>query len=196
MYHAFFDFRAGLKQPLSVCEGHFQSLLNDIASVEQRLGLVREDQGDNVARWKSNSFDDISDDVLCDTAQKHNQWVRELYNYWASKPDGPETLSPEMAQQIWHALTFIRVPPRRWTADYYRHNMERLFDVMVTGERDGISFDVDTLTSEQAGQVVLLFSEFLDTHDIRLAVPDGLDFLADSYDYDSGDGVFTLDITG
>lgn len=177
MYHVYFDFSTGLKAPINTHEGDFQSTLNYIARVEQRLGLVRDERGENTPRWVRSNFDGVSDDVLCDTAREHNEWVRTMYNYWASKPGGPEVITPEMADKIWHALTFIRVEPRRWTASYYRDNMERLFDVMVKGERDGISFDLDPLTVKQAEQVVVLFSEFLDTHDVRLAVPDGYDFL-------------------
>jgi hypothetical protein len=179
MYSVYFDFSTGLKSSLNVYEGHFQAILNHVAAVEKGLGLIREDREDNTARWKRNSFEHFSDEGLCMAAMEHNQWVRDLYSYWASKPTGPEVLTPEMASQIWHALTFIRVPPRRWTADYYRDNMERLFDVMVTGARDGITLDVAVLTPAQAAQVVLLFSEFLDTKDIRLTLPHGWDYLVD-----------------
>ncbi|HEA67728.1 MAG TPA: hypothetical protein ENI07_13020 [Desulfobacterales bacterium] len=50
-------------------------------------------------------------------------------------------------------------------------------------ESDGITFDeIPPLTPEQAGQVIVLFSEYLDTADIRLEVPRGHNRLASSDD--------------
>ena len=177
MYHVFFILSMGLAETLNVKAGHHQAILNHVATVEQRLGLARKDE---VARWMPTDFTDIDDEVLCYEAQKHNEWVREVYHYWGSKPEGPELLTPEMAAEFWHALSFIRVPPRRWTEDYYEDQMTRVFDVMVKGEQDGVYFDADPISPRQAGQVIYLFSEFLDTHRLDLVVPHDYDYLTRS----------------
>lgn len=177
MYRAFFVLSQGLATELNVREGHYQDILKRIAIVEAALGLVAEQYKDNPPHWKHTKFENVSDAVLCNEALAHNAWVRRVYNYWASEPTGPEILTPEMAQGFWHALSFIRVPVARWTTDYYQHQMERLFDVMVKGERDGITFDNGVLTPQQAAQIILLFSEFIDCRQVDLIVPAGYDFL-------------------
>lgn len=60
--------------------------------------------------------------------------------------------------------------------------MGSLYEVMRGRPSEGITFDVKALTPAQAGAVIRLFEQFLDTHDVRLEVPHGYDHLASSLD--------------
>lgn len=187
-YRVYFELSTGLKHAVTVPAGWFERAMLHARQVENRLHIERDT---DTGQWKRTKFEGVPDDVLCGTAEMHNAWVRHVYDelatYAVSPPQGAvEVVTPEKARELWPALHFIDVPPERWTANYYKGRMEVLFEVMTEGECNGISFDVETLTPEQAGMVVLLFAEFLDTHDIRLAVPRGYDFLArsDTGEYD------------
>jgi hypothetical protein len=98
------------------------------------------------------------------------------------KPAETEELTPEGAQTFWHGLVDIDVPPQRWTSDYYRERMEHLYEVMRGKEHEGVNFDEKPLTPKQAASVIRLFETYLDSHDLRLDVPNGYDYLASSSD--------------
>lgn len=105
----------------------------------------------------------------------------DLHNY--GKPAGkPDTMTPEDAATFWHGLQKIPVPAERWSADYYRDQMEHLYEVMRGRTSRGQSFDAAALTPKQAAAVVNIFSPFLDVGDQRLDVPNGHDYLASSSD--------------
>lgn len=57
-----------------------------------------------------------------------------------------------------------------------------LYEVMRGRKSEGVTFDEKALTPKQTAKVIILFSEFLDHHDIRLDVPNGRDQLASSTD--------------
>lgn len=186
-YHVHFSMSTGLAKPLRVPAGTKAEILAHVRDVEKTLGLKTTQYRDNPAHWMRNDFADLSDEVLCDTASKHNRFVVRLYEQfaeWSEKPvKGGEKLTPADAAEFWHGLQKIEVPPDRWNAGYYREQMERVYEVMRGRPADGVTFDGKPLTTEQAVAVIILFSEFLDTHDIRIDVPVGHDHLACSDEY-------------
>ena len=107
-----------------------------------------------------------------------DRWRLMSGNY--GKPVETEVLTPADAQTFWHGLVDIQVPVERWSKDYYIDRMQHLYEVMRGNEREGVKFDAPKLTTKQADAVINLFSEFLDEHDTRLAVPRGRDYLASS----------------
>lgn len=192
-YHTFFDFTTGLKQPMVVPAGFLKSCLEHVQSVEEALGFEVTQYLENPKYWKSTTpKEGVSNKTLCTVAESHNRWVRWLYHdlekWCGEKPSSEktETLTPEDAQTFWHGLRQITVPPERWTTDYYRERMNTLYEVMRGRETDGIDFDEDALTEQQAANVIRLFSEFLDPGDLRLDVPKGHDALysSDNGEYD------------
>jgi hypothetical protein len=185
-YKTFFDFSAGLTKTLKVPVGTKESIINHIKTVEAALKIEREKYRDCPEHWKRNDYTDIPDKTLCETAIEHNTWTMWLYDRmiaWAEKePEVFEEMTNEDFQNYLPALRSITVPAERWTGDYYTRRMEVLYEVMRGRETEGITFDVKKLTQKQASQVINLFSEFLDRHDRRLAVPKDFDYLASSYD--------------
>lgn len=182
-FKVFFAFSLGLSKPLQVPIGTTALYLRHIEEIEDTLSLQREQYKDNPVHWSRNLFDGIDDDVLCETVEKHNRWVRQVYRdfqLWAAEPvEGGDLLSPEQAATFWHGLELLTVPPARWTSDYYRARMETLYEVMRGRPTEGIHFDEKPLRPEQAGAVIGLFEQFLDPGDLRLSVPRGCDYLAD-----------------
>ena len=88
-----------------------------------------------------------------------------------------------MCSEFWMMLTDITVPVEKWTADYYRNRMEHAYAVMRGLNSKGETLNSrKPLTVEQADAVICLFSQWLDDEDIRLAVPEGRDWLASSAD--------------
>lgn len=186
-YHVFFAFSTGLQTPITAPKGELERIVKHIEGVEHALGLEREQYRDNPVHWNLRGFPSASlnDKLLCETVERHNRWVRELYDLiaeWASKPvEGGEIITPEAAKGFWHGLQQLTVPPSRWTGDYYRARMTTFYEVMRGRPTDGITWGVAKLTPKQAGAVIWLFSELLDTQDLRLEVPKGCDHLASSY---------------
>jgi ribosomal protein L40E len=129
---------------------------------------------------------EIEDKILCETAEMHNDFVRDFYEdlaKWAETPPIEfEELTNDEFQKILPGLETITVKPERWTGNYYTKRMEVLYDVMRGIETEGITFDEKKLTPKQASAVIVLFSEFLDNDDRSLRVPNGRDYLASSYD--------------
>lgn len=168
--------------PLTVRAGYYADILEHIKKVEGALHIEREQYMEFPVHWKNTRYTDVDDDTLCDWKVWHNQWVRNVYEYFSEvsqkSPTGDtEIITPEMAQEFWFALRMIYVPIERWTAEHYMQKMDEIFDVMVKGENDGVSFDAGPLTPEQAHQVVILFSGWMDKHDTRLELPRGRDYM-------------------
>lgn len=190
-YHVFFAFSQGLARPMTAPKGTLAAILAHVAEVEETLGIKRTRYMDNPEHWDWRGpafragFPDVADEVLCETAQGHNEWVRCLYDRFAewakNPPDGGEEITPDQAAQFWPGLRMIEVAPDRWTRDYYRNRMEHLYEVMRGRPSEGVTWRVPKLSPKQAGAVIWLFG-FLDTGDIRLEVPRGCDHLASSYD--------------
>lgn len=133
----------------------------------------------------------LFDDLVCATVDWHNDWVRGLYadfTSWSKVPvkDG-EKITPKQGRTFWHALRLLEVPVTRWSRSYFLRRMESLYQVMRGRDDEGVSFDEEPLTQQQAAAVIKLFGQYLDVHDLRLDVPRGLDgegydYLASSYD--------------
>jgi len=184
-YKVYFDLSRGLRTPLHVPTGTLKRIRRHVAKVESTLGYETERYLNNPRYWKTTK-PIVSDKVFCEIAEKHNRFVRCLWDdfcKWSSDPEmGEEIISCKAAAKFWHALRFIDVPQERWTADYYRARMESLYEVMRGRESEGVNFDEDPLTERQAAMVILLFSAFLDGHDLRLDVPKDHDRLESSDD--------------
>lgn len=187
-YAVFFDFSTGLASPIQVPKGTLVTILAHVGQVEKALCLIPVKPEVGERRWDitRKSFQGIEDELLCETVERHNRWVRRLYDQiseWSEKPPREgEEITPEAAAKFWHALRRLTVPPARWTSDYYRARMDSLYEVMRGRDSEGVSLDTKALTPKQASAAIRLFSEFLDTNDLRLEVPNGHDFLASSYD--------------
>ena len=193
-FHTFFDFKAGLAAPILAPSGTYENIMNHVRKVESTLGFETEQYGDNPKHWKSTRpKDGTPDTILCETAEQHNDWVRSLYedfSRWAETPTpGGEVITPKVAKDFWHGLRMIDVPPERWTADYYKARMDAIYSAMRYNlSTDGMTFDADVLTTEQAVAVIRLFDQYLDSHDMRLEVPMGRDELYGSDDYNYCEG--------
>lgn len=186
-FHVFFSFSTGLSRPVVVPLGTLENCIRHVEEVEEELDLEREQYKDNPVHWKYRGrFKDIDDEALCEAVEAHNNWVRHFYHdldRWAKEPllEG-EKLTPQDASQFWHGLELLRVPPERWTGDYYRARMDEMYEVMRGRGAAGMSFDAKKLTERQAAAVIRIFDQYLDPGDYRLDVPHGRDYLASSYD--------------
>lgn len=185
-YQVFFAFSQGLAKTLRAPTGTLASIHRHIEDVEHKLRLVREPQTDGSYRWPWKWLSDqVDNKVLCETANSHNEWVRDLYRLfaeWADHPvDDGEPITPEDAKSFWHALRILDVPHHRWTGDHYYSRMKVFFEVMRGRSEEGITFPSAKLTPKQAGAVIWLFASLLDLEDFRLEVPKGYDHLASSY---------------
>jgi hypothetical protein len=188
--HVFFMFSAGLAKPIQVPKGTIDEIMSHVRDVEQKLQLKTTQYKDNPKHWDHwayKQFQHITDDkLLCTTISNHNSWVRWLYDRlgeWTKNPPSPsEELTPEKAQEFWHGLQTFNVPLERWTKDYFKERMQHYHDVMRGIESEGVSFNAKPLKPEQSDAVMCLFSDILDTHDCRAAVPVGHDHVAFSDD--------------
>jgi len=186
-YRVFFSFSTGLSGPITAPKGTIERIMDHVASVESTLGIEKTQYKDNPPRWKSTlPKDGVDNKTFCVVAEDHNDFVRELYDSFASWYEKPSTdgevITPEDAKKFWHGLQLITVPPELWTREYYVARMESLYEVMRGRESEGVSFNEKPLSQRQAAQVINLFSFYLDVHDCRLDVPKGTDYLASSYD--------------
>lgn len=184
----YFSFSTGLDKPILVPQGTLAGIRDHVQHVELALKLETEQYEDNPPHWTmaSTQLSGVDDKTACREVAAHNDWVRWVYETFAQSKDrkrgkDSETITPKQAATFWHALEFLDVPPERWTRDYYRERMEVLYGVMRGRPQEGTTFDAKPLTPEQADAVICLFSEYLDRHDIRLAVPWRCDRLASSY---------------
>jgi hypothetical protein len=185
-YKGYFIFAQGLSKTIQVPIGTKEKIDNHVKWIESTLNIEREKYLDNPERWKFNDYKNISNEVLCNSAEKHNNWVRDIYDLFQKCSKTPlvefEDITPEEAQLFFPALQIITVKPERWTGEYYTSRMETIYSVMRGNEEEGITFDALKLTIKQAEQVIILFSEFLDNDDRCLMVPKGQDYLASNYD--------------
>lgn len=194
-YSVFFSMSSGLSKPIRVPAGSKADIWKHIEEIEQTLGLKRSKYKDNPAYWDHfdpamrDGFPGVEDELLCRTVMDHNAWVRTWYEdlaEWAEKSPTDwgktEVITPKQAEKFWFGFRMLEVEPGRWTMHYYRERMEHLYEVMRGRPSQGVNFDEKALTPRQAAQVINIFSEYLDSNDLRLDVPNGRDFLASSYD--------------
>lgn len=187
-YQVFFSFSVGLSKTLMVPKGTLAKINAHCDQVEKNLTLAEYKGLDDIwSHWsKREAYKRITDELLCETATSHNGFIEWLYRAlanWSKNPvaDGEE-LTPEQSVTFWKKLDTITVESDRWTRDYYKDQMEHLYEVMRGRPNCGTSFDEKALTAKQANNVIRLFSTYLDTHDIRLEVPNGYDQLESSDD--------------
>lgn len=184
-YHIFFGFAAGISKTIKAPVDTKQKIQDHIDYIESSLNIKREKYLDNPEHWESINFDHFDDDILCDLAIRHNNWVRDTYwlleEYANTPAEVFEEITDDEFKTFLPALKFIDVPSHKWTGEYYTDKMETLYEVMRGRETNGISFNSKKLTQKQAAAVIILFSEFLDHDDRRLDVPKGHDYLASSY---------------
>lgn len=189
-YQMFFEFSAGLNKTLIIPKGSKKEMFDHIAEVERLLKIKRTKFLNNPEHWEHNNFKDIPDKDLCRIASTHNWWVMRFYAILekasAEPAKGGEKLTSKEFAKMLPGLSRIRVEPERWSDDYYTERMEHLYEVMRRGENEGVSFDAKPLSIDQAKNVIVLFSEFLDKHDVRLDVPKFQDQLrrGDTRDYE------------
>lgn len=207
-YHVFFSFSTGFTKSLKCPKGTYAQIKKHVKDIEESLGLKPEQYLNNPVHWNMFEFrkriHDIPDELLCTEVSSHNRYIRRLYEefaFWFKHPftvgkghqdtginqgypvgTKAERITPAMIREVWHGFELLEVPATKWTRDYYREQMDALYEVMRGRPTNGISFDVKALTEKQAASVINLFSEFLDAHDLRLDVPNGHDCLKSSYD--------------
>jgi len=182
-YRVYFNLSAGLKEPITVPKGTLKDIYEHIKDAETQLGFETEQYRDNPKHWKSTQpKEGVSDDVYCQVAEEHNRFVRWLYELFGRCSETPskdgEVITPEESARFWHGLADIVVPHSRWTRDYFVNRMNAFYEVMRGREEEGIIFEAPKLTEKQASAVINIFSSILDTHDVRLDVPKGHDYIA------------------
>lgn len=216
-FDVLFSMSTGMAKPIRVPFGTVAYATAQIALTEQTLNIKRTQYLKNPPHWDyhdpefRNNFPSVTDEVLCDTAHRHNGFVERFYHdlgkwshatradrlkwkpgWRATSKKRTEVLTLKIGKAIWPGLARIEVPPSRWTADYYKWQMENLYSALRKREyekdsRQGMHFDArKALTTEQAKDVIILISGWLDPADIRLDVPNGYDHLcrSDQGEYD------------
>jgi len=132
----------------------------------------------------------LTDDHAHEIAEAHRTFLDAMWEQFRSdrKLEGEiETITVEQAAEFWPLLTLsIEVPFWRWSAEHYHEQMIHAYEVMRGRDSHGEHFDAEPLSIAQAKAVVLVFSRWMDEHDIRLDVPNGHDDLArsDTGEYD------------
>lgn len=188
-FRVFFDFSAGISRPLIVPAGTYDRMMSHVAKTESALGIEREEYNGEI-RWNHwplvKKTSEISDDLYCQVVEEHNKTVRWFYGVLSAASSNvasatTEVLTPEMAQDFWLGLGQLTVPIERWSKEYYRARMDAVYECLRGHESEGMTFDSEPLSPSQAGDVIVLFSQWLDRGDIRLAVKKGADHLSSSY---------------
>lgn len=187
-FRTFFDFTLGFNRTLYFKSGTFDRVHKQVNETERRLGIRREYYMGSCrwSNWPKLVSDETSDEEYCRAVEKHNSMVRCFYQECCGAGKRktkakPEAITPYMAQNLFIGLRQLNVRPERWTYEYYQSRMEAMYQAMRGNETEGIIFDSKPLTIKQARDVIILFSSYLDTHDIRLDVCRGHDQLTNSY---------------
>lgn len=190
-FSAFFDLSTGFGSTLYFRAGTYDRILNAVNSTERRLKIRRE-YYNGECRWNRWPLvGDVSDEDYCHAVEDHNRMVRGFYADCceaATEPtdEQPEPITPEMAKNLFIGLKQLVVPTERWTPEYYQARMEAMYETLRGRPAEGMSFQAEPLTIEQARDVIVLFAQYLDSHDIRLDVCRGNDHLTNS----SSEGYF------
>lgn len=201
-YRVYFSLSSGLSKPVTVPKGTLKSIIERIQTTETDLGFETEQYRNNPKHWKNTEpREGVSDEVYCQAAEEHNRYVWWLYGLFERCFEIPtkdgEVITPEESTKFWHGLQIINVPHSRWTRDYFVNRMSTFYEVMRGREEEGIIFGASKLTEKQAAAVINIFSGILDTHDVRLDVPKGHDYLAamddGGYEWCEKCGAVTLD---
>jgi hypothetical protein len=186
----FFTFSSGINEVMKVPVGTCDSILKHVETVTKKGGLKIIKYRDNPYHWEScEPSKDLDNLTVSNLVRNHNSWVERLYinmNLWSkTSPKESEDMTPEFMKSIWYGLSMLRLPICRWSGDFYKEEMQRIFDVM-RGEFDiGIDWGETPLTPKQAMGVIHLFEVYLDENDVRLELPDGwTDRLLDADEYE------------
>lgn len=185
-YRVYFDLSTGLSKEVTVPKGTLTKILDRIRYTEETLGFQVEESSGGHKYWRDKKpKEGISDETFCQVVSKHNSFVIALYEelekyFETPSPDG-EVITLEESQKFWYGLVRIDVPAERWTKEYYREQMDELYETM-RGRGEAVTFDSKPLTERQAADVINIFGSCLDKWDLRLDVPKGHDYLASSSD--------------
>lgn len=188
-YNVLFALSVGLKSTMKVPVGTCNNIREHVETITEECGLEVEQYMNNPPHWRrSEPAESVDDEKAGDLVRLHNNWVkwlhRQMIEWSKNPPEEYEKMTSEFAATIWHGLSKLDLPEQRWSAEYYREEMQCLFDVMRGENDDEINWETDTLTSRQAVDVINLFSVYLDHHDIRLELPEGGDQLYSSDEYE------------
>jgi hypothetical protein len=186
VFKVFFDFTVGFSRDLYFPAGTYQRVFSVIRETEKQLRIPIETYRGEL-RWGAWSGEHLDDDKYCDIAWDHNRMVERFYKNCTEATTYPTKKRPERitvnaAKRLFVGLRRIEIQPERWSAAHYQKKMQSIYKVMRGQESEGATFDSDPLTVSQARAVIILFSQFLDRHDIRLDVCKGDDWLTNSYD--------------
>lgn len=189
-FHVFFDLSVGIKEPVWIPNNSIRRVVSRIAKTEETLGIERELYADNL-RWNYWPLfkKEVTKQVLCRAVESHNRMVRWFHDVLTNgsktqKKGMEEELTLEVAESFWFALKQLHVPPEKWTSEYYQARMESVYEAMRGRVCEGVMFGSESLSIEQAKEVIVMFSSWLDTTDIRLDVIKGYDHLSPSEDYE------------
>ncbi|MCB1714250.1 MAG: hypothetical protein KDK05_03850 [Candidatus Competibacteraceae bacterium] len=185
-HSVFFDLSQGISKAIQVPIGTCEEIRQHVDEVTASGGLKVIQYKNNPPHWdRYTPSTEVPNEIASNIVINHNRFVRWLYYglaEWSKNPPKEcEELTPEFAASIWYGLSTLELPVERWSSDYYQTEMQKLFNVMTTGECDGIAWTTDKLTRQQAIDVVHLFESYLDRHDIRLEMPIGRDYFTDEY---------------
>lgn len=131
---------------------------------------------------------EVTAHIACEVVGRHNEWLDTLWGEFLEWSNGvvegdTEVITPEQASGFWRGLRRLYVPPSMWTRDYTIEQMSHAYEVLRGRESRGARLgwgDIKPLSERQAAEAIILFSQWLDPHDIRLDVPKGCDHLATS----------------
>lgn len=188
-FKVYFSFSVSLKKAMRVPKGTVKRIQDHIAHVGKTLGLKEYRYKNCPPSWAITTPSiPVSDEVWCNVVSDHNQEVRWFYQElqrWTEKPlprKGSESFTVAQSREMFGFLVMIDVPPAHWTRVYYRERMDDLYEVMRGRPTGGMVFDTAKLSIKQAAAVIRLFEQYLETDDLRLDVPRGMDKLCSSYD--------------
>lgn len=149
--HVYFSMSTGLKTPVTVPEGTHARIKRHIAETIAALSPC-----DGGPLW-GRIDPKVTDEVLCEQAQRHNAFVEELWDtFFPAKPHtGPtEQITPEDAQAFWFALRFIEVPIARWTKEHTLQRLAGVYNALRGWEVQGVSLGAKAISIEQASAAV------------------------------------------
>ena len=189
-FKLFFDLAVSFERPIAVPVGTHKKILKQIESVESELGYTREKYLDNPWHWRETLKDGVSGETFCEVVKGHNAFVRSLYDSfqkWVAEKPGGETeiITVKQSRDFFPGLKQLSVPYEKWSEDYFEEKLENLYEIIRGRDQEGVSFDAEPLSEEQAGKVILLLHEYIVGHkrfSKNYDVPHGCDYLADSED--------------
>lgn len=186
-FMVYFDFSTGFERIMFFRKGTYERILFAINKTERRLGIRRE-YYEGACRWNRWPLvaKTVSDKDYCDAVEQHNSMVRWFFEEcleagYEATEQRPEGISPDMATNLFIGLQQLTVPTENWTHEYYQARMEAIYSTLRGRSEEGMTFDSEPLSINQARDVIVLFAQYLDLHDIRLEVCKGHDRLTNSY---------------